>query len=275
MNTRVIDDPSTVGWELDPDTGRWMWTGAGSDSAGAGMVIQPTEPTDPVTGLQWMDSTTGRIWIWDEDKWLEFPAGGSADAGGAGGAGGGAWEFIQEIDIPVGSSVSQVDIDGFSDEYRNYQIVVRNLASDNQNNSVLVADINVFGSLTSSNGDRDFPSWQARNYFNNSSSTVWRTDVPRGSKIPLFGIVSKNAGNDYIDTRQKLNGEIHVDTGVHDATSPLDCFTSYRATAGAGVFTYRSQGIADNFGRVKTLSIDLTAGAFGQGQFKLYGLKRD
>lgn len=75
MNTRVIDDPSTVGWELDPDTGRWMWTGAGSGggSAGAGMVIQPTEPTDPVTGLQWMDSTTGRIWIWDEDKWLEFP----------------------------------------------------------------------------------------------------------------------------------------------------------------------------------------------------------
>ena len=39
----------------------------------AGMVIQPDEPTDPVTGLQWMDSTTGRIWIWDEDKWLEFP----------------------------------------------------------------------------------------------------------------------------------------------------------------------------------------------------------
>ncbi len=53
----------------------------------AGMVIQPTEPTDPVTGLQWMDSTTGRIWIWDEDKWLEFPAGGSADAGGGGGGG--------------------------------------------------------------------------------------------------------------------------------------------------------------------------------------------
>ena len=47
--------------------------GSGGDSAGAGMVIQPDEPTDPVTGLQWMDSTTGRIWIWDEDKWLEFP----------------------------------------------------------------------------------------------------------------------------------------------------------------------------------------------------------
>jgi hypothetical protein len=104
MTARIIDDPSTVGWELDPDTGRWMWTGAGSgsDSAGAGMVIQPDEPTDPVTGLQWMDSTTGRIWIWDEDKWLEFPAGGSADAGGAGG---GAWELVADIRSDGASAV--------------------------------------------------------------------------------------------------------------------------------------------------------------------------
>ena len=48
--------------------------GSGGDSTGAGMVIQPDEPTEPVTGLQWMDSTTGRIWIWDEGNgWLEFP----------------------------------------------------------------------------------------------------------------------------------------------------------------------------------------------------------
>jgi hypothetical protein len=46
----------------------------GSDSAGAGMVIQPDEPADPATGLQWLESTTGRVWIWDENKWLEFPA---------------------------------------------------------------------------------------------------------------------------------------------------------------------------------------------------------
>lgn len=118
MNTRVIDDPSTVGWELDPDTGRWMWTGAGSGggSAGAGMVIQPTEPTEPVTGLQWMDSTTGRIWIWDEDKWLEFPAGGSADAGGAGG---GAWEFL--VEFPM-SGVSMIDYPHMTDEFSAYRL---------------------------------------------------------------------------------------------------------------------------------------------------------
>ena len=50
--------------------------GEGGGGTGAGMVIQPTEPTEDerVTGLQWLDSTTGRVWIWDDDKWLEFPA---------------------------------------------------------------------------------------------------------------------------------------------------------------------------------------------------------
>ena len=41
---------------------------------GAGMVISATEPKDPETGMQWLDSTTAKVWIWDEDKWLEFPA---------------------------------------------------------------------------------------------------------------------------------------------------------------------------------------------------------
>ncbi len=82
----------------------------------AGMVIQPTEPTDPVTGLQWMDSTTGRIWIWDEDKWLEFPAGGSADAGGGGG---GAWELLAEFPM---AGVSMIDYPHVTDEFSAYML---------------------------------------------------------------------------------------------------------------------------------------------------------
>ena len=55
----------------------------GGESAGAGMVISPTEPADPVDGMQWLDSTTARVWVWDEDKWLEFPAaGGSVEGSG-------------------------------------------------------------------------------------------------------------------------------------------------------------------------------------------------
>jgi len=44
---------------------------------GAGLVISDTEPTDKVEGMQWLDTTTSQVFIWDGDKWLEFPAGSS------------------------------------------------------------------------------------------------------------------------------------------------------------------------------------------------------
>lgn len=53
----------------------------GGDGTGAGMVISPTEPADPVDGMQWLESTTARVWVWDEGKWLEFPAAGGSGAG--------------------------------------------------------------------------------------------------------------------------------------------------------------------------------------------------
>ena len=57
----------------------------GSDSAGAGMVISADEPADPVTGMQWLDvgGDEPYVWIFDEDKWVEFPAG--KTSGGSGG----------------------------------------------------------------------------------------------------------------------------------------------------------------------------------------------
>ena len=63
-------------WEY-VEPGMWKSIGGsgGEGGAGAGMVISPTEPSDPVTGMQWLDSTTAIVWIWDEDKWIEFPHG--------------------------------------------------------------------------------------------------------------------------------------------------------------------------------------------------------
>lgn len=55
---------------------------AGGGGGGAGMVISATEPSDPVDGMQWLESTTAIVWIWDEDKWLEFPAGKGGSEGG-------------------------------------------------------------------------------------------------------------------------------------------------------------------------------------------------
>ena len=50
-----------------------------SDGAGAGMVISANEPSDPVDGMQWLEASTAIVWVWDEDKWLEFPAAVSGD----------------------------------------------------------------------------------------------------------------------------------------------------------------------------------------------------
>jgi hypothetical protein len=36
MANKVISDPSALGWEFDPDTGRWTWGGGGSSSGGGG-----------------------------------------------------------------------------------------------------------------------------------------------------------------------------------------------------------------------------------------------
>ena len=44
MNTRVINDPSSLGWEYDPDTDRWTW--GGGSSAGGGDGTFPEAPVD-------------------------------------------------------------------------------------------------------------------------------------------------------------------------------------------------------------------------------------
>jgi hypothetical protein len=57
----------------------------GGGGTGAGMVISATEPSDKVTGMQWLDVSGDEpyVWIWDDDKWVEFPAG--KTSGGSGG----------------------------------------------------------------------------------------------------------------------------------------------------------------------------------------------
>lgn len=88
MKERVVNFPQNVPygtthfehgrtWEY-VEPGMWRSIGGtGGEGTGAGMVISPTEPADPVTGMQWLESTTGLVFIWDDDKWLEFPHGDS------------------------------------------------------------------------------------------------------------------------------------------------------------------------------------------------------
>ena len=53
MSERVISDPSVAGWELDANTGYWMWAAGGS---GGGGSIQDGD-------------TEGQITTWDGTEW--------------------------------------------------------------------------------------------------------------------------------------------------------------------------------------------------------------
>ena len=67
MTARVINDPSALGWEYDPDTGRWTWGGSGSSGGGNG-----TFPEAPVDGKQYGRQDAG---------WTEIVGGGGGSGG--------------------------------------------------------------------------------------------------------------------------------------------------------------------------------------------------
>jgi hypothetical protein len=65
MSERVISDPTVAGWELNPDTGYWMW------AAGGGSIQD--------------GDTEGQITTWDGDEWT--PEGAVVVNGGSVGIG--------------------------------------------------------------------------------------------------------------------------------------------------------------------------------------------
>lgn len=46
MTAKVINDPAALGWEFDPDTGRWTWGGSDGGSNGGGGTPFPEAPLD-------------------------------------------------------------------------------------------------------------------------------------------------------------------------------------------------------------------------------------
>jgi hypothetical protein len=55
MTARVINDPSALGWEYDPATGRWTWGGHSSSGGGGGGSF----PEAPVDGEQYARQNAG------------------------------------------------------------------------------------------------------------------------------------------------------------------------------------------------------------------------
>jgi len=90
MAKKSVNDPGSLGW-TDDGNGFWSWSGDGDGSDCAGMVVSATEPTDPIEGMQWLNSDTAEVFIFDGAVWLEFPAG-SGGSGGPDASSGGLWE---------------------------------------------------------------------------------------------------------------------------------------------------------------------------------------
>lgn len=71
MSARVINNPAAGGWELDPDTGYWMWS-AGSGGGGSyddtevrGLIsdnaTEISDNSDRITALE--NDTGGGFWV--------------------------------------------------------------------------------------------------------------------------------------------------------------------------------------------------------------------
>lgn len=62
--------------------------GVGSGSGSGGTVVSDTAPSNPATGLRWVDSNTGRVFDWLDNFWVEL--------GGGGGVGPASWDYIAD-----------------------------------------------------------------------------------------------------------------------------------------------------------------------------------
>ena len=105
MTARVITDPSALGWVLDPDTGRWEWSGSGDgggydDAEIKADLAQETE--DRINGDQFL-----------QDQIDGLGSGGSA-----------VWELVAEYDFAGASAISCTEI---TDEYSSWKFVADGL----------------------------------------------------------------------------------------------------------------------------------------------------
>jgi hypothetical protein len=91
MTARVITDPSALGWVLDPDTGRWEWSGSGD---GGGVEEAPED------GIQYARQ---------DAAWSPIESGG-----------GGAWDVIERVDL---AGADQYDFDEFPDTHTDFRVI--------------------------------------------------------------------------------------------------------------------------------------------------------
>lgn len=228
--------------------------GSGGDSAGAGMVISKTEPVDKVDGMQWLEADTGLVFIWDENKWLQFPAG---SEGGSSSGGGGAWEYIETVS---GTDVNAFELDFDTSKHTSFKFLV---------DLVRPVDTQLCLQLKSNGSIIDTRDYQYENYTINTSGTVvvaqgytnqnWIIQASGNlrsilSEVTISGIGNKASGGNVTMTWQSASErDINGDPRVTSGSGGGVCKTA--ADVNGAFFYLRNSGI-------------------GSGAITLMGLKR-
>ena len=99
MSERVISDPTVAGWELNPDTGYWMW--AAGSGGGGGESYDDTELRGLISTNASAISTNASGISDNSDR---------IDALESGGGGGGLWTDNGDGSISYSGTVKATDV---------------------------------------------------------------------------------------------------------------------------------------------------------------------
>lgn len=174
----------------------------GDGGAGAGLVISPTEPPleDRVEGMQWLDSTTAIVWIWDGMQWLEFPVKGAQGEQGEKGAKGDKGDKGEKGDTGEVEGLPDIAYDFTPDT-----LVLRNGNGDIKGKKVIGQQLQMTTGGTTPNarpGDTIF--------YSSVSNQIYKNNV-EGMRAAL-GITGEhetaNKGQDYRYELDQISGNI-------------------------------------------------------------------
>ena len=222
--------------------------------------------TDP-SALGWvLDPDTGR-WEWS----------GSGDGGGSGG--GGAWELLETVEVPVKTStpwVTQVDITGFTEDHRQYEVLMHDVApisTAGQALSMITIGMNMTNGYDIYNPTTQCQTWD---------SSVWMTSkhyTPNSNTSGQWHQVFGSDPNMQFSNRDGINGVFKIRTGTlqMQATDILPDNTTFEWSGSTGKTHFRSTGVAQALGMINTLSFNVNLDGYGlrSGVFQLFGLKRN
>ena len=246
MTARVITDPSALGWVLDPDTGRWEWSGSGD---GGGVEEAPED------GVQYARQNAA---------WSPIES-----AGGYGG------DLLERIVIPKGSdNVKKVELTEFDDTYISFELVMRDVSPSGFTAHALSV-INMELEMTDA-GSAGYCQLWTMSYWRSTTSYHSTQSPFNGKSAPIFG----NDANATFSYRGGMNGSIKIFSGsqLGVSTSKRPDLTYYlsEGTTGENGMYFRNYGQAGKIGRVSKMALSyLISPGLQSGTFELYGMKGD